>query len=183
MAKSKTRNIPRKNYVIVLCIILAVVLITLYIFQWYKVSKEGKMASSYLIHSKTIAYEMKDLNEISSVFLEAPEEYFVYISYVNSEEVYHLEKDLKSIIDEYHLKDNFYYLNVTSYMKEENYLDKINDAFGFQEQKIQKLPTILYFKNGSLAKDGIVKREDNHIIEAQDFRQLLDVQEITKDSH
>lgn len=183
MAKSKTRNIPRKNYVIVLCIILVVVLLTLYIFQWYKVSKEGKVASSYLMHSKTIAYEIKDLDEISSVFSEAPEEYFVYISYVNSEEIYNLEKDLKNVIDEYHLKDNFYYLNVTSYMKEDNYLNKINEAFALKDQKVEHLPTILYFKNGKLVTDGIVKREDNKIMQAADFVQLLDVHEITKDSH
>lgn len=183
MAKANTKNIPRKNYVIVLCIILAVVLLTLYIFQWYKVSKEGKMASSYLISSKTITYEIKDLDEIASIFSEAPEEYFVYISYVNSEEVYHLEKDLKSVIDDYHLKDNFYYFNATSMMKEDQYLDQINKAFGLKDQKISKLPTILYFKNGSLVADGIVKREDSKIIEAADFKQLLDVQEITRDSH
>lgn len=183
MAKSKTRNIPRKNYVIVFFIILAVVLLTLYIFQWYKVSKEGKIASSYLISSKTITYEIKDLDEITSVFSEAPEEYFVYISYVNSEDTYNLEKDLKNVIDDYHLKDNFYYFNATSMMKEDNYIDKINEAFGLKKQKIEKLPTILYFKNGSLVADGIVKREDSKIIEAADFIQLLDVQEITRDSH
>lgn len=183
MAQTKTRRIPKKNYVVAIAVVVVVVLLTLYIFQWKKVYDEGKISTSYLIKSNTISNEMKDLDEIESVFTEAPTEYFVYISYVNSEEVYNLEKDLKEVIDDFNLKDNFYYLNATSLMKETDYLEKINKAFGLTDQKITKLPTILFFRDGKLATDGIVKREDNQIIQASDFRQLLDIKEITRDSH
>ena len=43
--------------------------------------------------TKTLVYEVKDLSEIEAVFSETPNEYFVYVSYTGSEDVYNLEEE------------------------------------------------------------------------------------------
>ena len=58
-------------------------------------------------------------------------------------------------------------------MKEDNYLDKINQTFN--TKNITKLPTILYYESGQLQE--VVKRVDNHVINAGDFQKLLDIYE------
>lgn len=180
MAKKKNNYISPKNYVIAISISLLAIFFTYYIFSWYNVYQEKKYNESYLINTKTISLEVNDIKEIESVFTEAPNEYFVYIGYRNDEDVYKLEKNLKKVIDKYKLNDIFYYIDATKLKEEDDYLEKINSALGLLNNKIEKIPTIIYFKNGKVKEDAIVKREDANIINAGDFERLLEIYEIKK---
>ena len=84
-----------------------------------------------------------------------------------------LKRQLKSIIDKYSLSDRFYYLDVTNIMEEDNYLERINNAF--DTDVITQVPIILYYQNGKLAADGVVLRDDKNPINAGDFQKLLDI--------
>lgn len=186
MVKKESKKIPTKNYVIALILILGAVLITFYAFELYKIAEEKKIAESYLMKSNTILHEIKNLKELNSVLLEAPEDYYIYISYTNSKDVYDLEKSLKPIIKDYHLKEEFYFLNITDMVENDNcnknncsYLDEINSVLDLPI-KIEKVPVILYFRDGELVVDGIAQRLDNKVLEAGDFQQLLDKLEIRK---
>lgn len=180
MAKKKNSYIPTKNYVIAVLISLFAIFLTYYIFSWYNVYQEKKYNENYLIKTDTISLEVNDITEIESTFTEAPTEYFVYIGYRNDENVYKLEKDLKKIIDKYNLNDTFYYIDITNLKEEENYIEKLNNALGLTENKIENVPTIIYFKNGTVASDAIITREDNNMMEAGDFEHLLEMYEFKK---
>ena len=173
----KVKNIPVKNYYMVIFIIIAVILATLYIFKMYEVKKAEKYQESYLITSETVSLEINDLNEINQVFMEAPETYFVYIGYTKDENVYNFEKELKPIIEEYGLKDVFYYIDATNLKEEDNYLDKLNDSLNLKEDKLDKIPAIIYFNNDTYE---IVKRDDDNMIKAADLGKLLDINNIEK---
>ena len=115
---------------------------------------------------------MNDINEISSVLSETPNYYFLYISYTGDEDVYNLEEELKPLIDEYQLQNNFYFLNVTDF-KDTNtdYKEDIAEALEIDADIITDVPIILYFKDGELAStDGI------HT--ASEFEDLLETQDI-----
>lgn len=177
--KKNERYIPLKNYVIAGLIIIFIIAITCYSFAWYKVFKENKVSTSYLVQEKIVTNEIKNLEEISDIFSEVPESYFIYISYTGSEEVYNMEKDLKNIIKEYNLTDSIYYLNVTNIKENENYIEEINEAFDLEEKKVTQVPTIIYYNNGKVV--DIVKRNDDNIMNVGDFQKLLDVNNITKE--
>lgn len=175
MASIKNEKyIPTKNYITALVLVLVVVILTLYFFKWYDVYEENKVASSYLIKSNTITNEIKDLKEVEAVFTEVPDDYFIYISYTNDEKVYEMEKELKDVINKYALNDKFYFINITDIQKEDNYIDKLNETLKLDSQKITKVPTIIYYKNGEVAKDGILTRADDNIINAADLEQFLE---------
>ena len=173
------RFIPIKNYVIAFGIVVAAVLLTIYGFAWYNVLKEGKVSQSYLVKEKVISNEIQSLDEVEAIFAEVPDEYFIYISYTGSEEVYDLEKNLEDIINDYELNDQIYYLNVTSIKDEKDYLKKIHDALGLEDGTIKSVPTILYYNEGKVV--DIVERNDDNMMNSGDFQKLLDVNRVTKE--
>lgn len=177
--KTNERFIPLKNYVLAVVIVVVIILITCYSFAWYNVFKENKVSTSYLVKEKIVSNEIQSLDELEAIFSEVPESYYVYISYTGSESIYNMEKDLKDLITEYNLNDSIYYLNVTSLKEDENYIDKINEAFNLEDKKINQVPTIIYYKDGKAV--DIIKRDDNNIMSAADFQKLLDVNKISKE--
>ena len=88
--KENERFIPMKNYLIAIGLVVAAVLLTLYGFAWYNVLKEGRVSQSYLVKEKVISSEIQSLEEVDAVFAEVPDEYFVYVSYTGSEEIYNI---------------------------------------------------------------------------------------------
>lgn len=161
--KDESRFIPIKNYYIAAFVFIAIILVTLYIFKWYEVKESEKYRESYLVSTETVNLEINEENELKQVFLEAPEEYFVYIGYRNDKDVYNIEKELKPIIEDYDLKDIFYYVDATDLKENDDYLDMLNESLKLNSKKIDKIPTIIYFG------------EDNYeIINTADFAKLLD---------
>lgn len=175
--KVNEKYIPTKNYITAIVLILVIVLVSLYFFEWYKVYQEDKVKESYLVKSSTIT-NVVNIEEIQTVFVDTPpEDYFVYIGYTGNQEIYDMEKELVDVINEYNLNDKFYFIDVTNIMDDDNYIEELNASLQMEDQKITKIPTILYFKNEELAKDGILYREDNHLINASDFVQFLETKE------
>lgn len=170
------RFIPMKNYFIAIGIAVAAILLTLYGFAWYNVLKEGKVSQSYLVKEKVISNEIQSLDEVDAIFAEVPEDYFIYISYTGSEEIYNMEKGLKKVINKYELNDKIYYLNVTSIKEKEGYIDDINKALNLDKKKVKKVPTIVYIKDGEVV--DIITKSDNNIMNVGDFEKLLDVNNV-----
>lgn len=170
--KIKYKNQNVKKYFVGLCIILAIIFLALYFYKWHTVREQEKYYNSYLIETNTISLEMNDINEISSVLSETPNYYFLYISYTGDEDVYNLEEELKPLIDEYQLQNNFYFLNVTDFKDTNtNYKEDIADTLNIDRNIISDVPIILYFKDGELATM-------HGIFTAEEFKDLLETQNI-----
>ena len=148
--KSKKNNINFKKLFYFIIGFLLIIFLIWYIISWKNVKQEEKLMNSYLITSNTLSVEIKDLSETIQVLKESPSEYFVYISYTNDEKVYSFEKKLKKLIDNYNLKDEFYFVNVTNIKDDENFYSEINDTFN--TKLINNIPSILHFKNNELKK-------------------------------
>lgn len=168
------KQVSSKTAAIIVLVLLAIICLAIYFYKWYDVKKEEKLMNSYLLTTDTVSLEIKNLEEIPQIFSEAPTEYFILINYTGNEDNYNLESGLKTIIDNYKLGDQFYYLNVTNIIKEDNYLTRLNGAFN--TDKIKAVPTILYYKNGTLV--DTVTRVDKNPINAGDFQKLIDIYEL-----
>lgn len=175
------RFIPTKNYVLAFVIVVVIILLTWYSFAWYNVFQEKKVSESYLIKEKVISNEITNLNSIEDVFSEAPDSYFVYVSYTGTKEIYNIEKKLQAVINDYNLNDSIYFLNVTEMKNDENYIEELNKALKLDNIKIEKVPTIIYFKEGKAV--GITSRNDDNMIDDNDFKQLLDINDFKKDNN
>ena len=175
--KENERFIPIKNYFIAIGLVVAAVLLTLYGFAWYNVLKEGKVAQSYLVKEKVISSVIQCLEEVEAIFAVVPDEYFIYISYTGSEEIYNMEKDLKKVINKYELNDQFYYLNVTSIKDKETHIEDINKSLNL-DAEIKQVPTIVYVKEGKVV--DIIERNDDNMMNVGDFQKLLDIYYVTQ---
>ena len=190
MANTKTKNVKKteteikevketkniftsKNFLIIIGILLILILVIFYIYRVNKVNTSEKYNTSYLVSTGTVSLEIKNLDEVSQILKESPTEYFILITYTGNKDTYNLETGLKTIIDKYKLNDSFYYINIKDILNEDNYLTRLNNAF--ETDKITKVPTILYYKDGKIK--SLVHRDDNNIINASDFQKLLDIYE------
>lgn len=165
------KYINPKNYLYALLILCGGILLALYIFEWYNVKKEKELSTSYLVKTSTVESSIDDLNSLNQIRQEAPSDYFIFLSYTKDEQVYNLEKDLKTIIDKYKLNDIFYYVDLTELKeKEDNYLEKVKESLDLES--LDKLPAIIYVKEGKVIDilDGIkdTSLNSNH------FQKLLD---------
>ncbi len=174
--KNKGNNIDFKKIFYIIFGILLTVFLIWYILSWKNVKQTEKLMNSYLITSNTLSVEIKDLSETIQVLKESPSEYFVYISYTNDEKVYNFEKKLKKLIDNYSLKDEFYFVNVTNIKNNENFYNEINDTFN--TKLINNIPCILHFKNNELKK---VIYNKNLTKTYTDFENLLKENEFDKE--
>lgn len=174
--KSKKNNINFKKIFYFILGFLLIIFLIWYIISWKNVKQEEKLMNSYLITSNTLSVEIKDLSETVQVLKESPSEYFVYISYTNDEKIFNFEKKLKKLIDNYNLKDEFYFVNVTNIKDDENFYSEINDTFN--TKLINNIPSILHFKNNELKK-VIYNKDLNKTY--TDFENLLKENEFDKE--
>ncbi len=121
----------------------------------------GFYDESYLIDNNTISLVINDIDDANSVLTETPTNYFLYIGYVGDEDVYNLEVDLKPLIDQYKLRNFFYFLNITDLRNSDaNYKEKVANVLNIDESIISDVPVILYFKDSELLSKGIFTAEE-----------------------
>lgn len=162
-----------KNYLIVCGMIVIIAILLIGFSELYPRLKSSNLSKSYLISHKVISKTLT-LDDAAST-LANENNYFIYISYTGSEDIYNLEKKLKPIINDYHLNDSFYYLDITNIKNDYDYISKVNKALNYDDNALTKLPTIIYVKNHEVIRSNIITREDNQLISAADFQKLLDI--------
>ena len=163
------------KYIVVGVLLLGVLLITFTLANMYGSTKNIDYSKGYLVDKKIVPeIACSDLkNAITG------ERSFIFVTHYNSEEEYKLEKELKSIIGEYHLEDEFFVFPENAECG--SLADIENGSMGTDlklSEAIDTMPTILYYKDGEFV--DYVKRVDQQMIEGADFVKLLDIYEITK---
>jgi len=175
-ASIKQKKIPSKNYIYALLILVGGIVLTLYIFEWVNVKKEEKLMNSYLITSNTIDSTIKDFDSLNQILKETSSSYFIYLSYTNDEDVYNFEKELKRIIDNYNLSDNFYYMDLTDIKENnKNYMNEIKNKLEIND--IERVPALIYVHKGKIEKSNILDGINNTMLKISDIENLLDIYE------
>lgn len=172
---AKNKNIPSKNYIYALLILIGGIVLVLYIFEWINVKNEEKLMNSYLITSNTINSKIEDFDSLNQILKETSSSYFIYLSHTGNEDIYKFEKELKRIIDNYNLSDNFYYMDLTK-LKEnnENYLNEVNNKLNI---RLEQIPALIYVKNGKIEENNILDGINGTMLKVSDIENLLDIYE------
>ena len=164
-----------KKLALAITLIITILLIGYFGYSMYNQYTEAKIQRSYLVSKKLVKKDYnieEDLTELKNLTGER----FIYISYTGNKDIYNLEKDLKKLIDEYNLKDKFYYVNIDSIKNDDNVISAINNLLGIDEGLVTKVPTIIYVnKNNEILRDNVITRLDDNLMEVGDFQKLLDI--------
>lgn len=156
-------------------VVMGVILIALVLASIFDLIGPKDYSKSYLVEEK-VAKEL-NCNEIEEVTKK--NQSFILFTNFNSEEEYNLEKELKDIITEYHLENDFYVLAQTDTCGSiDEPTSDLRMALKVAED-IKTMPTIFYYEDGELI--DFIKRADENPMQAADFMQLLDMFEITRE--
>ena len=146
--EEKTKYIPFKNYIIVILMFIAVILITLYLFKWYQVKKDEKISQSYLVEKNLITNQTSSIDELKNVLTENSSRLLLYISYRNSSRIYNIEKKYENIFKKYSINDIFYLFDITDIKNQnKNYKNLINN---YLDINVNGYPVVIYYEDGQI---------------------------------
>ena len=163
--KKNDRVIPKKNYLYLVIMLVLVVVITFFIFEMNKKYQSRKLESSYL-DGYVSEVNITDLNNILT---EPNSEQFILVTKTGSEEIYKLETDLKKVIKNHDLRDNFIYIDYTN---KENDIEELNKVLN---SDIKTIPAIVYYKDGEYVK---TIDSSTSILNSGEFEKILDEYEV-----
>lgn len=149
MTESKAEKKYIRKLINYILLMIAITLTCLFVYKMANIYKTNKLSQSVL----TEVVGSINYDDIESLTKEMTSDDFIILSFVKSEDTRKIEKNLKKIILDNDLQRNTYYLDMTDKMLEENYLDELNQKFKLSgSNKIDGLPTILYYRDGKFIK-------------------------------
>lgn len=140
----KDKNIPIKNYLIVLFVSILVIIITLYARAFYINYKESKSVSSYFAIKKVNKITTDDIKYTLSEYTDA----ILYVGYTGSYPVYSSEKKIYSELEKNNLIDILLYLDVTDLTANNEYVNILKNEFKDLSNDIKDAPLIIIIKDG-----------------------------------
>lgn len=145
MSKIKKDEVkkPIKNYFILLSIVIATILITIYICKWISIYKEDELSMSPL-KDKVNELSLDELNESIVETNEA----IIYFGYTMDEDVHSLEEKMVNEIEKRNIKEYIYYIDVKDYLDDKKYESIIKKSFTDLKDKDLKAPLLIYSKRG-----------------------------------
>lgn len=141
----KKKEIPSKNYIIVIIVTILVVLLMIFIRSFYLNYKSSKLSES-IFSSQTVNQIYMDdfdfaIREVSDSIL--------YVSYTGSNEIYSMEKKLYKELENNNLLDKIIYLDITKYTKGNKYINILKNKFPNIDNEINSAPMFIYIKDGA----------------------------------
>ena len=169
----KQNTIPLKNYLMVILMFIAIILITIYIFKWYQIKQDEKKSQSYLIENNLVTNQTNSIEELDNVLADNSSRFILYITYTHSSRIYNLEKSYKNVFKEYNLNDMFYLFDITNIKKsDKNYMKSINKHLDID---VNKYPVIIYYEDGQINSYKSIKNK-------KDFENFIKKINIEKNS-
>lgn len=167
----KKKYNPVKKFLIAAVVLITLAVLGVYCFSWYRVYEKEQIRESYLLKTNTLSMKVTNINDLNTVLSEVPSDYFIFIGFSNNKDEMKLEKKIKPIIDDYGLNDIFYYIDITSYMNNNNYLNTLSSSLSIPNIKITSVPSIIFVKDGKISKENILMNKRG--IKIKDFQNLL----------
>lgn len=167
----KKKEIPRKNYFIVIVVTILVVLLMIFVRSFYLSYKSSKLSNSIFSNKIVNQIHMDDFDfavaEISDAIL--------YVSYTGSNEIYSMEKRLYKEIENNNLTDKVIYLDVTKYNKNNKYVKTLRDKFPNIDNEINSAPLFIYIKDGQAVE---AMSSEFRMVDYKTLNKLVDKYEI-----
>lgn len=136
------KNIPSRNYFIVIVVSVLVMVVVLYVRSFYLNYKASKVNESVFFNQKINQINDEDFNYALS---ETSSEMILYVSYTGSSEINSIENKLFREIEKKGLTDKIIYWNVTD---NKNYLETLRSRFPEIKDQINNAPLFIYIKDG-----------------------------------
>ena len=145
--KEKLREIPKKNYIYLLLILLGTILLLIYIYKWYDTYNESELNTSIMNEYLTVI----NYNELDNYIIENKDA-VIYVSILGNEKINRFERKFKNAILDNNLKNEILYLDLT------------NENINIVTKKLQideNFPHLVVYTNGIITDTYNIK-ENNY---------------------
>ena len=145
--KEKLREIPKKNYIYLLLILLGTILLLIYIYKWYDTYNESELNTSIMNEYLTVI----NYNELDNYIIENKDA-VIYVSILGNEKINRFERKFKNAILDNNLKNEILYLDLT------------NENINYVTKKLQideNFPHLVVYTNGIITDTYNIK-ENNY---------------------
>jgi len=149
--KKELRKVPQKNYVIVVIISIATMLILGYFAFWYKNNKEYYENNSIMSGYLAEIQEDGIIDNLTNYLIDNPNT-VLYMSFGNDASVKEFEYEFKVMIDEYNLSSQFIYIDL-NLVNDKNFISSIQNQFfdeKLQNLNLEKQSNIFLFEEGKV---------------------------------
>ena len=171
--KKEQKDIPVKNYIIVIIIFTASIFIAFFLRNWYRSYQDYEKTIPIL---KNVISEVR-YNEIYN-YIGDNQSVIIYMGVADDDDCRILESDLKKIIEKKHLKDRIVYFNITDVEDRELLLTEFNDKYA-TNNKIYAYPALILMEDGKII--DFRSKTANNNLSISDVEQLLDEYEVQGD--
>ncbi len=141
------KNVKPKSYFVLGLIIVATIIVSFYLFSWYKHYNDNKLSNS-VISDTLMEVKYDDLDSV----LRERDFLIVYMCTTSEKMCRSFEAKFKDYVANNNLNDDIVYLSLGFKNDENDYSIKIYDRYkGINlVKKINKYPTLLVFKSGEI---------------------------------
>ena len=165
--------IPRKNYLLVVVICLATLIVVTYLTYICKKNQAIKVEPSILSGYVLELGEKEIMTNLSNYALDNPG-FVLYVSYDSSKNLNEFEEQLKDLVKEQNIKSNLVFANL-NLIANKNFLNELKDNIFSDDLnnnyiKLEKQPNMFLFKNGKIIK---VLYYAEHKIDIEDVKKFL----------
>jgi len=165
--------IPKKNYLLVVVICLATLIVVTYLTYICKKNQAIKVEPSILSGYVLELGEKEIMTNLSNYALDNPG-FVLYVSYDSSKNLNEFEEQLKDLVKEQNIKSNLVFANL-NLIANKNFLNELKDNFFSDDLnnnyiKLEKQPNMFLFKNGKIIK---VLYYAEHKIDIEDVKKFL----------
>lgn len=161
----KKREIPKKNYIIMVIVVAVTVCLTFYLALWYKTIKE------YYQNNSVIAEVLSEIEEesLSSYLLDNPTT-LIYVASSNDQEIKSFEKKFKKYITDNNLNNEIVYFDINGL--DNNHINNV--LVNYTSSSLEKLknivvPNLIYFENGEIVDILYIKKTNIKKIDIVSF--------------
>lgn len=166
----------KRNYLRLSMILFITIILTLLFCNLYKNSQKSKINEGYLTdYVSNIKY-----SELKNALIEVSNNTFIYLTYTGNQSIYNTEKDMKKVIKQKNIEENFIYVNCTDLLKDSDYLNQINNLIKLPNGKITKLPALIYYRDSTPIN---FIDSSAHELNASDLSKIIDEYEIGTTTH
>lgn len=159
------KEIPKKNYIILILLVLLVISACFAFANLYNIYQTNKISVSPLENNR-IHYD-----DLKNATVDIGADTFLVISYLNDKNVYNAEKRIKTFLDQNNLVDNVMYLNATEHMKDDGFINELNKVLNLNNE-IKTLPAVVFYQDNNVKK--VVDSSDT-LLNSDAFKELIEL--------
>lgn len=143
--EKNTREIPKKNYVVLGVVLLISLLLVYYFYMWFSAYKDTKTNMMILDNYLSVI----NYNELGDYLVENPN-CVIYVSKLEDDKIRDFEKKFRNSLKSKDIDRDILYMNITDELKNKKLKKNMKQEYFLENSSLIDVPNISIFENGEL---------------------------------